>query len=380
MKKKRFLSFLSQLIGILQGAIFGLAMVWFAYDLLDRYDPSGGKAIGFFMMLMGICMFVLLLMMLVQIIIHEAGHLVFGLASGYGFVSFRILNIMFMRENGKIVRKKFGLAGTGGQCLLSPPAKKDGAYPYKLYNLGGGLMNIAVSIPAAVLYLLLRDSATIFAVICGSFAVMGLVTAVMNLLPMRISGIANDGYNLLMISKNESARADFYLQLQINAEQFGGKRVKDLPPEWFAQEMNLSNPISAAISVFRYNYLLDKHELEAAEELAETILDNPGETLELYQNELRCELIYLRELRGAPAEKIEELRTKKLKKYILQTSESISRQRMLYAYAKLVSHDEPAAEKALAAFEKAAKTHPLATEVELERELVAFVDAAENER
>ncbi len=37
-----------------------------------------------------------------QIIIHEAGHLVCGLASGYRFVSFRILSFTLIREDGKL--------------------------------------------------------------------------------------------------------------------------------------------------------------------------------------------------------------------------------------------------------------------------------------
>ena len=55
------------------------------------------------------------------IIIHESGHLVTGLRSGYEFISFRIGSITFIKENGKLSRKKFNIAGTGGQCLMMPP-------------------------------------------------------------------------------------------------------------------------------------------------------------------------------------------------------------------------------------------------------------------
>ena len=56
-----------------------------------------------------------------QIIIHEAGHLVTGLLSGYKFVSFRIFNYTILKTKGKLKIKKFGIAGTGGQCLMTPP-------------------------------------------------------------------------------------------------------------------------------------------------------------------------------------------------------------------------------------------------------------------
>lgn len=55
------------------------------------------------------------------VIVHEAGHLVCGLLTGYGFVSFRIFSFTFIREAGRLRVKRFAIAGTGGQCLLSPP-------------------------------------------------------------------------------------------------------------------------------------------------------------------------------------------------------------------------------------------------------------------
>lgn len=77
-----------------------------------------------------------------QTILHEAGHLVFGLASGYRFVSFRIGSLMWQKDGGKLRFCRFQLAGTGGQCLMAPPDLTNGKMPCKLYNLGGALMNL----------------------------------------------------------------------------------------------------------------------------------------------------------------------------------------------------------------------------------------------
>ena len=59
------------------------------------------------------------------IMVHEAGHLVCGLLSGYKFVSFRIFDFTILRSEGRLRVKRFAVAGTGGQCLLSPPDKAD---------------------------------------------------------------------------------------------------------------------------------------------------------------------------------------------------------------------------------------------------------------
>ena len=95
----------------------------------------------------GLLLFIPLLLsvyaaLLLQIVIHEAGHLVFGLVTGYQFVSFRIWNMMWLKKDGKIQFKRMSLAGTGGQCLMSPPDLADGKMPVLLYNFGGAIMNL----------------------------------------------------------------------------------------------------------------------------------------------------------------------------------------------------------------------------------------------
>lgn len=43
----------------------------------------------------------LILAVFVQIILHEGGHLIFGLATGYRFVSFRVGSLTLIKEGGK---------------------------------------------------------------------------------------------------------------------------------------------------------------------------------------------------------------------------------------------------------------------------------------
>jgi len=42
-----------------------------------------------------------------HIILHEAGHLVGGLLSGYKFISFRVGSFALVRRDGKFVRKSY---------------------------------------------------------------------------------------------------------------------------------------------------------------------------------------------------------------------------------------------------------------------------------
>ena len=86
-----------------------------------------------------------------QLIIHEAGHLVCGLISGYRFVSFRVLSYTLLKEDNKFKVKEFSLSGTAGQCLLSPPDKPVEEVPIILYELGGILFNLLLTAICIVL-------------------------------------------------------------------------------------------------------------------------------------------------------------------------------------------------------------------------------------
>ena len=95
----------------------------------------------------------LILAVFVQIILHEGGHLIFGLATGYRFVSFRVGSLTLIKEGGKFRFKRFSISGTGGQCLLSPPDKPYEQMPYFWYNAGGVLMNLLTGIIALILWI-----------------------------------------------------------------------------------------------------------------------------------------------------------------------------------------------------------------------------------
>ena len=123
---------------------------------------------------------VLLLIMYVaifaQIIIHEAGHLIFGLVSGYQFSSFRIFSFMWVKENGRIRLRRLSVAGTGGQCLMAPPDMVDGKIPLVLYNLGGSLMNFISAIVCLGLYFAFDENRFLSVAMLMS-AVMGVLAA-----------------------------------------------------------------------------------------------------------------------------------------------------------------------------------------------------------
>lgn len=126
---------------VLCGAVLGVMAAKILFAAADRSSSFG----EYLAALAGLAVLTAAALYL-QIILHEGGHLVCGLLSGYRFVSFRIGSWMLQKENGKLCLHRYTLAGTGGQCLLAPPEMTNGKMPYQLYNLGGVLMNLFTAV------------------------------------------------------------------------------------------------------------------------------------------------------------------------------------------------------------------------------------------
>lgn len=66
---------------------------------------------------------ILLFSIFLQVLLHEGGHLVCGLATGYRFVSFRIFNLTFIRKDGEIMHQAFQPCRNGRPMPAYPTRK-----------------------------------------------------------------------------------------------------------------------------------------------------------------------------------------------------------------------------------------------------------------
>ena len=111
-KIKNFLVMALVLIGSMAVGVFIADTI---FTLLG--DDMGFGEYFFWLLLY---LFVLYAAYFLQIIIHESGHLIFGLLTGYRFSSFRIGSVILTKDGGKFRIGSFSMAGTAGQCLLYP--------------------------------------------------------------------------------------------------------------------------------------------------------------------------------------------------------------------------------------------------------------------
>ena len=171
----------------------------------ERMTANG---LGMFMVYWIAGMVILVAVMYAQIIIHEGGHLVCGLASGYRFVSFRVASLILYRDGSRLRFGRFSIAGTAGQCILEPPTGRiedADRMPLGAYFMGGAAANLTVAAAtAALLATGIQNTAAAFT--ASMFLFTGIVTAAMNGLPIRVGGMPNDGFNARMMRRDIEIR------------------------------------------------------------------------------------------------------------------------------------------------------------------------------
>ena len=288
--KNKIIQGVLQLIGIMfVGAIIGYAVGKIAGDTLARVDTPN----IILLLIVGVIAFIL------HIIVHEAGHLVFGLLSGYKFVSFRVFDFKIIKdENGKLSFRYEKIAGTGGQCLMRAPEYVEGKFKYKLYLLGGVIFNIVFSI---AFWLIIPSYYTLL------FALIGFALAFLNLIPMGF----NDGMTFYHASKDETTRFILYLQLEYVYYQSIGKNLLIEKPE-IVEKIN-------SLEIVNNSYLTDSLEfikLEGLEYFFEfdalynesrKLYIERDDLLPVYKVELMALLVKLISLVNPEDELLEEL-------------------------------------------------------------------------
>ena len=373
MNKRRRKIVWQQYIGMafmmLIGAICGFIMVWYI-DNSSADTPLYQQILSLAGLFFG--MYVALFF---HMIVHEAGHLVFGLMTGYKFCSFRIASFMWLKENGKLKMKRLTLAGTGGQCLMTPPDMKDGKIPLVLYNLGGSFINIIIGALFLVGYLIFSDIPFLSPILL-IFAAVGFMIAMMNGIPMRMGTVDNDGYNAFALSKSKEAVEAFWVQLKVAEQSSKGVRLKDMPAEWFAvpSDEAMKNSMVATRCVFACNRLMDEEKFEEADALMSHLLEIESGIVGLHHDLLMCDRIYVELIGQNRTEVIASMMTKEQKKFMKAMKRFPSVLRTQYALAVLEEKNVSKAETIKGDFDKAAKSYPYPHEIESERELMRIVD------
>ncbi len=266
-------------------------MKWFLYALIFVISYFGYAFFHFGNISIYILIIILFLVLFFQLIIHEFGHLVFGLLTGYKFISYRIMFFLFTIENGRLKMLFLPENAFWGQCLMAPPEKNDkGNFPYYWYNAGGVVNNLFT---ALVMLIPLFLTTGIWQLIAFAFAWCGIILAVLNAIPS-LDKIPNDGHNIRSMRRSVNAREAYYIQLHANAVVFKGGSYASIPDSVFAQlsGVKINNPlIVTAKFIEYYHYCHNLNFIKASEIIVQ--LDRARDILKYHADLISLERIFI---------------------------------------------------------------------------------------
>ena len=160
---------------------------------------------------------------------------------------------------------------------MAPP--EGDKVPYRLYHLGGVLINVFAALIFTILFVMFREAA-LLAYVIGISAAIGAFSAIFNGIPMVISGIPNDGYNLYCMIRNPDERTACLRQLNVTRHMTEGESLAEMPEEWFElpETLSVTTALSVGIAVFAADRYADKGEYANAVDLVKRVEEQAPDT------------------------------------------------------------------------------------------------------
>ena len=229
-------------------------------------------------------------MLLITILIHEIGHLVFGLFSGYGFVHFEILGLSLEKINSGVRIRKYKNIPVG-QCLMYP--KKISCNPSAMI-VGGPVFNVLTGVVVIVIGIGLDG--IVFKTVLICFALLNISLAVFNLF---LGSDECDGKTFLEIRRSKELKKAFNDILTICRFLRDGRSYMDMPEKLFECCMlSDCSSIRKEKAIHSYRYVYEKRKsiwnpqcagekyAEFIEENVKKVFDNPNDRIKVFINML----------------------------------------------------------------------------------------------
>lgn len=233
---------------------------------------------------------ILFITLFVQMIIHELGHLIFGLLTKYKLVSFQILFLKIIK-NEKI-KLTFDFNNIiAGQCLMEPPKKDNNSYyPYFWHLIGGIVLNLIVVLVA---FPFVFKTSGLLSFSLYSFSFIGLMIAILNGIPFN-DKIPNDGKNLINIINSIPNKEAYYLQLCTNALLNKGFSYQEIDTANFVDPKysDIDSSLMTVAKMIEYNYYCYKLDFYNAFSII-SYLFNRKEKLNYFNEIISLEYIFM---------------------------------------------------------------------------------------
>ena len=337
--------------GMLIGACFGLiiiipviavidgeSIITVAREIFSKFSLQDVLEIAWMLI-------AVLIAFILNVVLHEGGHLVAGLLTGYRFVSFRFLNSTLIRRDGRLQWRNFELAGTGGQCLMAPPDRPLEQIDTRWYNAGGVLANILIVVISALLLWAFDlpdwlDELLVMMIILGLFIGLG------NGIPLKMGGVANDGLNLLQLEKDIPGKQCFCNILEMNARNQEGEPYQNMPEHLFnlPEPIDWKNSMHVGAVLMTATRMMALHQWEEAYQLLAEALSHKDNYMKLYQLEVES-MMTLTCIASGRVEEVRQHYNKDIVKHITRHAATQSdKQLVAMAVALVLDGDRTKAE------------------------------------
>lgn len=340
--------------------------------LADLYMKSSSSVIIAFHLL--ISFMFLCLAFIFNIFIYEIGRLIFGLMTGYKFLSFRISNIVIIRNFGRLIIKKNKSVRTSGNCVMLPPIKNNGKIPYYFYNKGGAILNFLL-LPWYAL-LCSKINSDLLKMIVVLLMIMSITSIVISVFGGSTNNeyITDKSYNVTLFKRKRKALQAFYIEMKIYEKILKGVRLQNLSDKYFEilNEYSVDNCFMEAVEAIYYKKLIDMHEFDRAKIRIEKILEADKKISDTYKCLLTCDYIYCQLVSGNIF-KAKKAYTNEIKKLMNSMKKNLTVIRTRYSYALLVDDSLSEAGKQRKLFDRLSKKYPYKVEIGSEKELIDIV-------
>lgn len=187
----------------------------------------------------------------VSIVIHEAGHFIFGSFSGYRLSAFCVFGLaLVVDSDDKLSFRRETHMSIGGYCIMTTERKDGNPYPL---ILGGCILNLLLGI-ALLFMAALFNSHPLFLFVLASMSISVGVASLF------IPQGSSDGNTLLEVKKD--GRELYNAVMTVHRMIIEGRTFSQVPDRLMSHKEKCTTSLALELDLYRYYGKLEKREFD----------------------------------------------------------------------------------------------------------------------
>jgi len=223
-----------------------------------------------------------------HIILHEMGHVLGGLVSGYQFIMFRLFSTVWIKTSDGLSKRKEHISGVLGQALMVPPETGQNEQPpFLLYHSSGLIMNLVTAILFVFLGRMIpSDPLAYFLYVSAIVAIFIMIT---NALPLQ----GTDGYNIIQQMKKPQAHEEITTILYLYRDMVKGVSLTALQKYVDLEAIDpFKDPNGTTMYTVRADYLLEQKKFAEAHQIYKLLWDDIHDLFPAHQPTLTMSYLF----------------------------------------------------------------------------------------